>query len=76
MLADLVLFTRGKNVLCLTAACGPGQSTRKVPKKRFPTNLVYGQTKGPSLRLITCDGRFDRATGHYVDNYVVFAAGR
>jgi len=52
------------------------QSTRKVPKKRFPTNLVYGQTKGPSLRLITCDGRFDRATGHYVDNYVVFAAGR
>jgi LPXTG-site transpeptidase (sortase) family protein len=51
------------------------QSTRKVPKNHFPTKLVYGQTKGPALRLITCDGRFDRSTGHYVDNYVVFAAG-
>jgi LPXTG-site transpeptidase (sortase) family protein len=51
------------------------QSTRKVPKQHFPTKLVYGPTKGPTLRLITCDGRFDRSTGHYVDNYVVFAAG-
>jgi LPXTG-site transpeptidase (sortase) family protein len=50
------------------------QSTRRVPKKHFPTKLVYGSTKGPTLRLITCDGRFDRSTGHYVDNYVVFAA--
>jgi LPXTG-site transpeptidase (sortase) family protein len=50
------------------------QSMRKVPKKHFPTKLVYGSTKGPTLRLITCDGRFDRSTGHYVDNYVVFAA--
>jgi LPXTG-site transpeptidase (sortase) family protein len=50
------------------------QSTRRVPKNHFPTKLVYGSTKGPTLRLITCDGRFDRSTGHYVDNYVVFAA--
>jgi LPXTG-site transpeptidase (sortase) family protein len=50
------------------------RSTRKVPKKRFPTQLVYGKTKSPTLRLITCDGRFDRSTGHYVDNYVVFAS--
>lgn len=50
------------------------QSTRRVPKHHFPTKLVYGSTKGPTLRLITCDGRFDRSTGHYVDNYVVFAA--
>jgi LPXTG-site transpeptidase (sortase) family protein len=49
------------------------RSTRKVPKNRFPTQLVYGKTKSPALRLITCDGRFDRSTGHYVDNYVVFA---
>lgn len=46
---------------------------KKVPKKRFPTKLVYGRTTTPTLRLITCDGRFDRSTGHYVDNYVVFA---
>jgi sortase (surface protein transpeptidase) len=50
------------------------QSGRRVPKKRFPTKLVYGRTKNPTLRLITCDGWFNRATGHYVDNYVVFAA--
>jgi sortase (surface protein transpeptidase) len=49
------------------------QSQRKVPKNHFPTKLVYGPTKGPTLRLITCDGRFDRSTGHYVDNYIVFA---
>jgi sortase (surface protein transpeptidase) len=46
---------------------------REVPKKRFPTKLVFGRTRYPSLRLITCDGAFDHATGHYVDNYVVFA---
>jgi sortase (surface protein transpeptidase) len=50
------------------------QSGRRVPKNRFPTKLVYGRTKNPTLRLITCDGRFNQATGHYVDNYVVFAA--
>jgi LPXTG-site transpeptidase (sortase) family protein len=48
-------------------------SGKKVPKNKFPTKLVYGKTPGPTLRLITCDGRFDRSTGHYVDNYVVFA---
>jgi sortase (surface protein transpeptidase) len=50
------------------------RSMRKVPKKRFPTKLVYGRTATPTLRLITCDGRFDRSIGHYVDNYVVFAS--
>jgi sortase (surface protein transpeptidase) len=47
---------------------------REVPKRRFPTRLVFGRTKNPTLRLITCDGAFDRSTGHYVDNYVVFAS--
>lgn len=44
-----------------------------APKKDFPTKLVYGRTEKPTLRLITCDGQFDIATGHYVDNYIVFA---
>ncbi|HEX5195969.1 MAG TPA: sortase, partial [Gaiellales bacterium] len=47
--------------------------TRAVPKTRFPTRLVYKRTTQPTLRLITCDGAFDSATGHYVDNYIVFA---
>jgi sortase (surface protein transpeptidase) len=48
-------------------------STLAVPKTRFPTGLVYGRTSQPTLRLITCDGGFDKSTGHYVDNYIVFA---
>jgi LPXTG-site transpeptidase (sortase) family protein len=41
-------------------------------KNDFPTFEVYGNTKGPELRLITCDG-YDSATGLFNDNYVVYA---
>jgi sortase (surface protein transpeptidase) len=44
-----------------------------APKNHFPTRVVYGRTNKPTLRLITCDGRFNSSTGHYADNYVVFA---
>ena len=47
--------------------------TKAVRKKRFPSRLVYRKTMRPTLRLITCDGAFDSSTGHYVDNYIVFA---
>lgn len=43
------------------------------PKDAFPTVAVYGPTPGPELRLITCGGEFDTATGHHVDNTVVYA---
>jgi hypothetical protein len=43
-------------------------------KDVFPTEAVYGATRGPELRLITCGGSFDRGAGHYVDNVVVFAS--
>jgi len=43
------------------------------PKDDFPVKKVYGNTEGPELRLITCGGTFDRSTGHYVDNTVVYA---
>jgi sortase (surface protein transpeptidase) len=42
-------------------------------KAAFPTDEVYGATARPRLRLITCGGLFDIATGHYLDNVVVFA---
>lgn len=48
-------------------------SSSLVPKATFPTNSVYGNVPTAQLRLITCDGQFDPATGHYVDNLVVFA---
>lgn len=42
-------------------------------KTAFPTDRVYGYTAWPTLRLITCGGTFDRRTGHYLGNIVVFA---
>ena len=44
------------------------------PKDRFPTRRVYGRTRTAALRLITCGGAFNSATGHYLDNTIVYAA--
>ena len=43
------------------------------PKDAFPTDAVYGPTRDPELRLVTCGGPFDGAAGTYLDNVVVFA---
>jgi hypothetical protein len=43
------------------------------PKNAFPTEAVYGPTPDATLRLITCGGTFDQATGHHRDNYIAFA---
>ena len=45
----------------------------QVGKDAFPTREVYGPVAGAELRLITCGGAFDRATGGYTDNVIVFA---
>ena len=45
----------------------------QVAKSRFPADLVYGPTLSPSLRLVTCGGKWNKATGHYLDNVVVTA---
>jgi sortase (surface protein transpeptidase) len=42
-------------------------------KSQFPTQDVYGPTPTAQLRLITCGGTFDVATGHYLSNIIVFA---
>jgi len=42
-------------------------------KDHFPTQTVYGATPDAELRLITCGGAFDDATGHYLSNVVVYA---
>ena len=49
------------------------ERTERHPKRAFPTARVYGDTAGPALRLVTCGGGFDRASGHYRDNVIVFA---
>lgn len=48
-------------------------SKEAAPKNAFPTQKVYGPTPDAQLRLITCDGDFDGATGHYLDNLIVNA---
>lgn len=50
--------------------------SQQVAKDAFPTADVYGPVPGAVLRLITCGGNFDRGTGHYVDNIVVYASLR
>jgi Sortase domain len=42
-------------------------------KTAFPTKKVYGPTDSSTLRLVTCGGKFNRATGHYVDNTIAYA---
>ncbi|MFC0248298.1 sortase domain-bontaining protein [Citricoccus parietis] len=38
----------------------------------FPTLEVYGNTEGPEIRLITCDG-LNEETGMLEDNFIVYA---
>ncbi|MFD0370930.1 class F sortase [Streptomyces sp. NPDC059071] len=45
---------------------------RTYAKSAFPSEEVYGATKRPELRVLTCGGTFDRKEG-YASNIVVFA---
>jgi LPXTG-site transpeptidase (sortase) family protein len=44
----------------------------QVDKDLFPTRSVYGPTAKPTLKLITCKGDIDPATGHYADNLIAY----
>lgn len=46
-------------------------SVRSYAKPSFPGRLVYGPVPDAELRLITCGGVFDYATGSYLRNVVV-----
>ncbi len=48
-------------------------SVQTYLKDQFPTEDVYGPVPDAELRLITCGGAFDDATGHYLSNIVVYA---
>jgi len=67
---DKVLVTRADGLVAVFRVDG----VRHYPKDHFPSLLVYGNTRHAALRLITCGGPLDYATGHYVDNIVVFAS--
>ncbi len=66
---DQVEFSSGDDVTTTFAVT----RSERVSKEAFPTQRVYGDTAGPELRLITCGGVFDRSSGHYRDNVIVYA---
>lgn len=47
--------------------------TEQVRKSALPTKRIWGATKRPVLRLITCGGEFDPAARSYLDNVIVYA---
>jgi hypothetical protein len=47
---------------------------REYVKTNFPAKAIYYATGYAALRLITCGGAFDYATGHYLSSVVVFAS--
>ena len=75
--ADLPKARRGDRIQ-VTDAGGRVRRYRvvsaiSVPKQYFPVSEVYARTPGSTLALITCGGAFDRKTGHYEFNVLVFA---
>ena len=66
---DRVRVTRADGSTAIFAV----QRIARFPKTQFPTEAVYSPVDRPVLRLITCGGTFDEATGHYVDNVIVWA---
>lgn len=66
---DKVRVTRADG----TVATFEVDSLEHYPKAKFPTATVYGNINHAGLRLISCIGKFDTSTGHYLDNIVVFA---
>jgi sortase (surface protein transpeptidase) len=56
-----------------SAAVFSVDGVQRAAKTGFPTTAVYGSVPYPALRLVTCGGPFDSATGQYLDNIVVYA---
>lgn len=41
-------------------------------KSELPTERIWNDTWEPVIRLITCGGDFDRSSGHYLSNVLVY----
>ncbi|MEO3856737.1 class F sortase [Acrocarpospora sp. B8E8] len=66
---DTIEVIRGDGTIAIFTVGGVEQAN----KETFPTNRVYGNADDAELRLITCGGTYNRSTGHYVDNVIVYA---
>ena len=49
------------------------ERVEREAKEALPVERIWSRTRQPLLRLITCGGSFDRSTGHYRDNVIVYA---
>jgi len=67
---DTIDVTLSDGVMAIFRVTG----VREYLKTRFPADIIYGPTNYAALRLITCGGAFDPATGHYLSSTVVFAS--
>ena len=47
-------------------------SRETVPKTELPKEKIWSNTKDPVIRLVTCGGEYDSATGHYLSNVIVY----
>ncbi|MFF9499412.1 class F sortase [Streptomyces sp. NPDC014656] len=64
---DEVTVTRADG----TAAVFRVRELQQVDKDAFPTEKVYGDTRRPELRVITCGGEL--VDGHRPDNIILYA---
>jgi Sortase domain len=69
---DLVDVTLADGITAVFRVTG----VRQYLKSKFPAKTIYAATRYAALRLITCSGAFDNATGHYLSSTVVFASLR
>jgi sortase (surface protein transpeptidase) len=44
----------------------------QVLKTDLPAGRIWNGSQQPLIRLITCGGEFDRSTGHYLSNLIVY----
>ncbi|MBV9380172.1 MAG: class F sortase [Streptosporangiaceae bacterium] len=70
-------LTRGDTIKVVRAdgstAVFSVDGVQRVTKATFPAGEIYGNTRYPGLRLITCGGPFDTAARQYLDNIVVYS---
>jgi LPXTG-site transpeptidase (sortase) family protein len=67
---DRIVVGRGSEAAVAFAV----ERVERVAKESLPVGRIWNRTSQPVLRLITCGGSFDRTTGHYRDNVIVYAS--
>jgi hypothetical protein len=63
-----VVYDGGDRVTFLVA------SSTQAPKDALPIDDIWPLTRQRMLTLVTCGGVFDRSSGHYRDNIIVYTA--